>query len=135
MKKGKIKVLLIEPMCHPKPYYVEPSMKAFADIVNEGAAERGEVEAKKLEKRIYAIFNKDRFFTDLAPNRNIDDDIIVGKMFIVAINKKRMPISLTDDQMTKYAYEFWNTETFDDIDVVEANMKTFTMKLLVDEKL
>ena len=134
MKKEKIKVLLIEPMCHPKPYYVEPSMKAFADIVNDGASERGEVEAKKLEKRIYAIFNKDRFFTDLAPNRIIGDDIIVGKMFIVAINKNRMPISLTNEQLTKYAWEFWNTEVFDDIDVIEANMRTFTKKLLIDEE-
>ncbi len=103
MKKEKIKVLLIEPMCHPKPYYVEPSMKAFAYVVNDGASEKGEVEAKKLEKRIYAIFNKDRFFTDLVPNRSIDDDIIVGKMFIVAINKNRMPISLANEQLTRYA--------------------------------
>ena len=29
MTKEKIKVLLIEAMCHPKPYYVKPSMKAF----------------------------------------------------------------------------------------------------------
>ena len=125
MSKPKIRVLLIEPMEHPKEYYIEPSMRAFRKAVNMGAAHNGKVEAKKLESGVYAVFNKDRYLTALAPNRQIGDDIIVGKMFVVAIDENRVPISMTDEQMRKYALRFWHVESFDEMDVMEANMYTF----------
>ena len=129
MSKPKIRVLLIEPMEHPKEYHIEPSMQAFRKAVNVGAAHKGKVEAKKLEHGIYAMFNKDRSLTELAPNRQIGDDIIVGTMFIVAVDENRMPISMTDEQMKKYAFRFWHTESFDEMDVMEANMNTFLRHL------
>jgi hypothetical protein len=100
-------------------------MHAFREAVNMGAAQNGKVEAKKLEQGVYAVFNKDRYLTTLAPNRQIGDDIIVGKMFVVAIDENRMPISMTDEQMRKYALRFWHVESFDEMDVMEANMITF----------
>ena len=133
MKKTKIRALLIEPMMPPVTYYIEPTMKAFRKAVNKGAAQNGKLEAKKLEQNIYAVFNKDRFLTNLAPNRRIGDDIIVGKMFIVAIDENRMPISMTDEQIANYALRFWNVEEFDDMDVMEANMNTFLFHFLKDE--
>lgn len=133
MKKTKIRALLIEPMMPPVTYYIEPTMKAFRKAVNKGAAQNGKLEAKKLEHNIYAVFNKDRFLTNLAPNRRICDDIIVGKMFIVAIDENRMPISMTDEQIANYALRFWNVEEFDDMDVMEANMNTFLFHFLKDE--
>ena len=129
MSKPKIRVLLIEPMEHPKEYYIEPSMRAFRKAVNMGAAHNGKVEAKKLEQGAYAVFNKDRYLTALAPNRQIGDDIIVGKMFVVAIDENRMPISMTDEQMKKYALRFCHVESFDEMDVMEANMYTFLRHL------
>jgi len=131
----KIKVLHIEPMEHPKICYLEPTMKAFRDAVNADAIKHGGVEAKKLEKQVFAVFNKDRFLADLEPNRRIGDDIIAGTMYIVAINENRFPISLTDDQIEKYALRFWNVETFDDIDVAEANINTLFSKFLTYEEL
>ena len=125
MSKPKIRVLLIEPMEHPKEHHIEPSMQAFRKAVNVGAAHQGKVEAKKLEHGVYAIFNKDRYLTELAPNRKIGDDIIVGTMFIVAVDENRMPISMTDEQMKKYALRFWHVESFYEMDVMEANMNTF----------
>ena len=133
MSKPKIRVLLIEPMEHPKEYYIEPSMRAFRKAVNVGAAHNGKVEAKKLESGAYAVFNKDRYLTALAPNRQIDDDIIVGTMFIVAVDKNRAPIFMTDEQMRKYALRFWHVESFDEMDVMEANMNTFLRHFLKDE--
>ena len=133
MHKAKIRVLLVEPMEHPKAHEIQPSMAAFRNALNAGAAYNGKVEAKRLEHGIYAVFNKDRFLTDLAPNRQIDDDIIVGTMFVVAVDEQRIPISLTDEQMIKYALRFWQVEHFDEIDVMEANMNTFLRGFLQDE--
>ena len=130
--KEKIKVLHIEPMEQSKVCYIEPTMKAFRDAVNADAIEYGGVEAKKLEKQVFAVFNKDRFLADLEPNRRIGDDIIAGTMYIVAINEHRFPISLTDEQIEKYALRFWNIETFDDIDVAEANINTLFSRFLID---
>ena len=135
MSRQKIKVLQIEPMMPPKVYYIEPTMKAFRDAVNADNIEYGGVEAKKLERQVYAIFNKHRFLADLEPNRRIGDDIIAGTMYVVAINEHRFPISLTDEQTEKYALRFWNIETFDDIDVAEANINTLLSRLWKDEKM
>ena len=130
----KIKVLMIEPMKHPKVSYIKPTMRAFRKAVKADDIEYGGVEAKELEKRVYAIFNKDRFLVaGLEPNRKIDDDIIAGTMFIVATNDKSLPISLTSDQVSKYALRFWNIETFEDIDVVEANLNLMFSRFLKDE--
>ena len=126
---------MIEPMEHPKIAYIVPSMKAFRKYVDADCIEYGGVEAKKLEKHIYAVFNKDRFLTNLEPNRRIGDDIIAGTMYIVAINDKRFPISLTDEQVSKYALHFYNVETFDDMDVAEANLNTLFSRFLTDEEL
>jgi serine protease Do len=68
--------LLIEPLEHPEEYRIEPSMQAFRKAVNVGAAHKGKVEVKKLGHGVYAVFNKDRYLTELAPNRQIGDDII-----------------------------------------------------------
>lgn len=69
MSQPKIRVLLIEPMEHPKEFFIEPSMQAFRKAVNVGAAHKGKVEAKKLEHSVYAVFNKDRYLTELAPQQ------------------------------------------------------------------
>ena len=132
MHKAKIRVLLIEPMQHPRAHDIEPTMHAFREAVNVGAAYNGKVEAKKLERGIYAMYNKDRFLSDLVPNRRIGDDIIVGKMFVVAVDDHRKPISMTDEQMIKYALRFWHAEEFDDMDVMESNMNTFLLGFLQD---
>ena len=135
MNKEKIRALQIEPMLNPKIAYIGSSMKAFREAVNADNIKNGGVEAKMLEKNIYAIFNKDRFLANLEPNRRIGDDIIAGTMYIVAINDKRFPISLIDEQISKYALRFWNVETFDDMDVTEANLNTLFSRFLIDEEL
>ncbi len=133
MRKEKIKVLEIAPMETPKICYIEPTTKAFKKAVNIGASEKGDVEAKKLEKQIYAIFNKDRFLANLTPNRRIGDDIIAGMMYVVAVDENKAPISLTEKQITEYALRFWNIEVFDDMDVAEANINTLLSRLWKDE--
>ena len=120
----------------PRIAYIEPSMRAFRKAVKADTLKYGDVEAKKLEKNVYAIFNKDRFLCSLdslKPNRRIDDDIIIGNIYILAINDKRFPVSLTDNQISTYALRFWNPEEFDDMDVIEANCNALFSRFLIDE--
>ena len=135
MKKKKIRVLKIEPMDHPSVCYIEPTIKSFKKSVGADLIEYGDIEAKIIAYRVYAVFNKDRFLTSLQPNRQIGDDIIVGTMFIVAVDDKRLPISLTDEQIEIYSSMFYEVEFFDDIDVAEANINTLMSRLWKDEEL
>ena len=131
--KSKIKCLMIEPERPPVICYMEPTVKAFKRAINQGALHRGEIEAKRLADHVYAIFHKDRFLTGLQPNRMLGDDIISGVLFVVATDDKHQLISMTDEQVSSFTLRFWNTEVFDDMDVVEANMNTMLSRLWQDE--
>jgi hypothetical protein len=117
-------------MDHPSVCYIEPTIKAIKRAVGADLVKYGDIEAKMIAYRVYAVFNKDRFLTSLEPNRQIGDDIIVGTMFIVAVDENRLPISLTDEQIEIYSSMFYGIEIFDDIDVVEANINTMISKLI-----
>lgn len=134
MENTKIRALLIEPMAEPKEHYIEPSIKAFRKAVDAHRHKHGGIEAKRLEKNIYAIFNKDRFLADIKPNRRMGDDIISGNILIIAIGNNRLPVSLDDEHFVKYALRYWNTETFDDMDVMESNLNVFFSRFLTDEE-
>lgn len=135
MGKEKIRALKIEPMKHPKVCYIESSVKAFWRAVNADNINDGGIEAKRLERKVYAVFNKDRFLAHLEANRRIGDDIIAGTILIVETNDDKLPISITDSQLSKYLLRFWNTECFDDVDIVEANLNTMFARFLKDEEL
>ena len=130
--KSKIKTLMIEPGKVPETYYIEPTIKAFRNEVNKGSLADGDIEAKRLIAGVYAIFHKDRFLTDLLPNRSIGDDIISGTIFIVATDDNKQPVSLSDTQTSIFTMRFWNPETFDDMDVMETNMNTMLSRLWQD---
>ena len=110
MYNGKIRVLMIKPKERPRVCYIEPTMKAFKRVVSARA-----IKAKSLERGVHVVFGNNSFLSDNTPNRHIGNSIIAGTMFIVATNEKRMPISLTDDKVSKYNLRFWNVETLDEI--------------------
>ena len=134
MAKEKIRVLKIAPLRYPCEHYLAPSMKAFREAVDADNLEFGGVEAKKLERNVYAIFNKDRFLAYLKGNRRIGSDIIAGNMYIVGVDDNKFPISLTEEQSLKYTLKFWDIEEFDEIDVMEANLDTLFSRFLADEE-
>ena len=135
MSKEKIRALLVAPGESPRIVYIEPTMKSFRKLVDADAIEHGGIEAKKLERNVYAIFNRDRFLTELEPNRHIGNDIIVGNIYIVATDDLGVPVSLNDFQVSKYALRFLYPEEFDDIDVAEANINTMCSRFLQNEDL
>lgn len=133
--RSKIKCLMIEPEKPPVICYMKPTKKAFRKAINQGALQRGEIEAKRVAQDVYAIFHKDRFLTNLKPNRALEDDIISGVMFIVATDEISQPISMTDEQVSSFTLRFWNAEAFDEMDVMEANMSTFLSRFTHGEYL
>ena len=134
MSKEKIRALLVAPCESPRIVYIEPTMKSFRKLVDADAIEYGGIEAKKLERNVYAMFNKDRFLVaSIEPNRHIGDDIIVGNIYVVATDDLGIPVSMTDFQVSKYALRFLYPEEFDDIDVAEANINTMCSRFLQNE--
>lgn len=127
MKKEKIRVLIIKPMERPKVYYIEPTMRAFRYVINAKAVRHRDIQAKRLERDVYAIFGKDE--ADLPPNRQIEKNIISGTMLIVATDDRKLPVSLADDTVSKYSLRFWNIETFDEINVPKGHTKPFLSRL------
>ncbi len=123
MRKEKIRVLMIKPKEHPKVYYIEPTMRVFRYVINAEAVRHKDMQAKRLESGIYAIFNKGG--SDLPPNRQIGKNIISGTMLIVATDDRKLPISLADDMVSKYSLRFWSIETFDEINVPKVNAKPY----------
>ena len=117
MGNAKIRVLLIEPKEHPKSHEIQPTRHAFEKAVNVGAAYNGKVEAKRLEHGIYAMYNKDRFLSDLVPNRRIGDDILCGVFYVVAENEDGELISLTSEQQEHYSRMFERIEYIDQAEI------------------
>jgi len=127
MNKAKIRVLVIKPMERPKVYYIEPTMRAFRYVINAEAVRHRDIQAKRLESGVYAIFTKGG--SALPPNRQIGKDIISGIMLIVATDDRKLPISLADDMVSKYSLRFWSIETFDEISVPNVNHKHFLSRM------
>lgn len=75
MSKEKIRALLVSPHESPRIVYIEPTMRAFRKLVDADAIEHGGIEAKKLERNVYAMFNKDRF--------------LVASLFLLFFRKKK----------------------------------------------
>ena len=134
MKKEKLTVLEIKPMEHPRVCSIEPTIEAFRKAVRTNIIEYGDVEAKRISRDAYIIFNKDRFLTGLVPNRQIGDDIICGTMYIVATDDRKRACSLSNKQIDKYTLQFYDIEYFDDIDVAEANINTMMSRFWKNEE-
>lgn len=104
-------------------------MRILPDII-----EYGDVEAKRISRDAYALFNKYRFLTGLVPNRQIGDDIICGTMYIVTADNKRRDCSLLSTQIDKYTLQFYDIEHLDDIDVAEANLNIMMSRFWKSEE-
>ena len=84
MGKEKIRALKIEPMKHPKVCYIEPSVKAFWRAVNVDNIKDGGIEAKKLERNVYAFL-----YSALLPFFSVE--IIIASP---SVTSRREPIGM-----------------------------------------
>jgi hypothetical protein len=134
MKDKRILALKIEPMQHPYPYYLEPSLKTFKKEIQVDIVEDGALEAKKIGGNVYAVYNRDSFIFSLKANRKLGDAIISGNILIIAIGDNRLPCSLTEGQIARYSMLLYEYTDFDEIDVIDANMDIFSARFLNNEK-
>lgn len=104
-------------------------MRILPDII-----EYGDVEAKRISRDAYVLFNKDRFLTGLMPNRQIGGDIICGTIYIVATDDRKRACSLSNKQIDKYTLQFYDIEHLDDIDVAEANLNIMMSRFWKNEE-
>lgn len=132
MKKPKIKALMVEPQAHPRITALTTSMQALRTAVSAGADEIGDVESKQIGNNVYIIYNRDRVFSNLIPNRRIGDDIIAGVFYVLAVDKNGYPISMTDNQLNTYSKMFWETEYISEREAVAANLE-YMFKLATTE--
>lgn len=125
----EIKCLMVMPMHTPQVTTLEVSMKAFSKAVSIGSEEDLRLTAKKIGKNTYILYAADALFAELAANRNVNGEIISGTFYVVAVDKERIPVSLSEEQMMRYMMMFYEPERYSYRDVV-TNWSKYMMKEL-----
>lgn len=75
--------------------------------------------AMTLAKGIAVIYPEEGVSLCLPGNRRVKDHIIAGTFYIAGIRGGELR-SLTDAEITKYTSMFWETEVFDDDEVLDS---------------
>ena len=130
-----ITVLMIEPGEHPCIALLKPTMQAFNLAVSIGADEIGQAEAKHIGPDVYMIYNTDLYFAGLDGNRKIGKDILAGAIYVIGVNKRKVPRSLREDEIRMYMTRYWKPEFFSDTELLDANLDIFYQTLDDLEKL
>ena len=117
-----VKVLKIRPGKHPVPAELESSIEAFNRAISIGADELCKACSKKLENSIYILYNPYGCYYDLAANRKVSKEIIVGVFYVIGVDADYHPRSLTKSEIEKYMSLFWEPETYSDSDIIENNL-------------
>lgn len=125
MEKKKIKALMVAPHDLPRAVWMPVSLEAFRIAVNMGSEEEGDVKARKVDDNIYALYHRFGCFAGLKGNRKVGDRIISGLFYIVGVDSKSCPRSLTQRELERYMSMFWDIPDFDDIDVIRAQLRSF----------
>lgn len=126
-------MLKIEPNKPPCIAYLDATINAFKKAVNIGAVDEGNVIAKRIGKHIYIIYNESGIFSGLQGNRKVNDDIISGVFYVVAVDDNNCPKSLSAEEIEKYTLRFFEPEYYDDTEVFISNLDMFFDSLLKPE--
>ena len=127
----EIKCLSVSPGCSPWVTTIETSVDAFNKAVSIGAEDELRAVAKRIGKYTYVLYAYDGMFAGLDVNRKVDGEIISGVFYIIAVDKKGHPISMTDKQMMKYMMQFYEPEHYSYRDVL-SNWSDYMLKELDD---
>ena len=114
----EIKCLMVMPMHTPQVTTLEVSMEAFSKAVSIGSEEDLRLTAKKIGKRTYILYAADALFAELAANRKVDGEIISGTFYVVAVDKERILVSLSEEQMMRYMMMFYEPERYSGKEVI-----------------
>lgn len=120
MNERYIKVLKIEPGAHPFVSFLDSTLEALNNAVRHKDGD-GKAKTKKIGRGVYILFNSDYCFSGLESNRKVKNEIISGVFYVIGADKNHHPRSLTNDEISKYSSVFWETETFDDEEVIKTS--------------
>ena len=106
--KEMIRVVLVEPMKHPRLVEVEHTLENLQGLVGAYIAA-----SYPWEDRVALVYDDDgKAKSDNLPNRLLEDyDLMVGPFFICGIDTEDF-ISISDELAEKYMKKFWNIELF-----------------------
>ena len=106
--KEMIRVLLVEPMKHPRLVEVEHTLENLQELVGGYIAASYPWEDKVA--LVYA--DEGKLIPGNQPNRLLEDyELLVGSFFICGIGAEDF-ISISDELAEKYKRKFWNIELF-----------------------
>ncbi len=117
MKELIIKVLMVEPLNHPKEIYIINNQDVFSILVSMDNYYISDAKLTYLDENVAIIHNEEAELLNLKGNRRIDDKIIAGTFLVVGINDTGIITSLTDEILEKYKKIFWNIEVYSDKEV------------------
>ena len=122
MAYNKIRVLKLAPGETPCAAEIFTTETSLRKAVNIGGNHEYMAKCRQIEKDICVLFNKERSWSGLMPNRRIADDILCGVVYITGRNDDGTLRSLTDDEMEKYASVFHEPEAYTEDEVISANL-------------
>lgn len=103
-----IRVVLVEPMKHPRLVEVEHTLEKLQGLVG------GYISASYpwADKVALVYADEGKLIPGNQPNRLLEDyDLLVGPFFICGIDTEDF-ISISDELAEKYMKKFWNIELF-----------------------
>ena len=114
-----VTALKFEPGKNPYPCklcdngeYLDRSVSIGSRLVFKAAAMR-------LEENIAVVFCKNGHLFSLPCNRQIGERILCGVFYVVRIKKGKLQ-SLTEADVLKYSFEYWDSEKFDDEEIIDS---------------
>ena len=112
MKEKQIKVLRVAPLERPEVCYLKNDLLSLQKAVSIGADYVGLIEIIELDEKSCILCNEEAKLIGLAPNRQIENDIICGVFYVTGQDKAGNLTSLTKEQIQYYAAMFAHIEYF-----------------------
>ena len=129
--KDKIKALMLAPGEHPCITELSTADSALIRAVNKGIHRNYKYKFMDIDTYVSVMYNHQRSFAGLQPNRKINKDILCGTIYIVGNDTEDFLRSLDIDEFETYAKMFWDPEEYSMEEAQTANLTyTYTEQVL-----
>lgn len=128
MTESVIRVLMVPPNQLPIIAYLPATMNALRCAVSIGSEELCDVKSMHLTDNLYVLYCAD-FLIGLHANRRVGKTIIAGTFYVVAVDHKYQPVSLTEEQIHTCKKRFSMPEHFTDAEILQAHIDALLQDL------
>ena len=118
MKEKWIRCLKVEPGKVPDECTLENSLSALQEAVG-GLIELLDMEDLGNGVYVTMLCNEEGKINGMDGNRLWMDDIICGTFYIARVKNGKL-VSLTDCDVVKYSLEYWQSEHYDDNEIIDS---------------